>query len=198
MGRAVNYVITGSIGAGKSTAVKKIIEKGFNVLDSDEIVNDLYKEGYRGYDLVREHFGEEFVTDTEVNKPKLREAIKKDPSILHRLETLIHPLVLEVIESELENDINFIDIPLYFEKKELFKFPHKVIVVWATREQQFARIQSRDNLNDEDIMRIMDLQMDTDTKKEMADYVIDNSGTEEDLNFEIDTLLRELKLAKKD
>lgn len=191
-----NYVITGSIGAGKSTFVSKLKERGFPVIECDNIVHHLYNAGNEGYNLIRDYVGAEYVNENEVDRKKLKVAINDDISIIKKLETLIHPIVIKEVESMLTKDVNFIDIPLYFENKEVFTFPHKTICVWATREQQLERVKARDNSIEEDIMKIMDLQIDTDSKKEMADYVVDNSGAVGDLDFEVESLLKELKIKK--
>ena len=109
----------------------------------------------------------------------------------------MHPKIkAEILSkaSQLERlgQVYFVDIPLFFEKKERYAEFKKVAVVYAQKELLLSRLISRNGLNLEDAKARVELQMDTKQKREMAKFVIDNSSDMENLKLELEKFLKQI------
>lgn len=193
-------IITGSIGTGKSTAVNVIIEMGFKVLDSDQIVHDGYKVGKKMHDEVVKYFGDEILArDGEINRKKLGEIVFSNKSSLEKLNEIVHRFVVKELVFGIENSnekIIFLDIPLLLEEKDKLEeyglIYDEIWLVYVNSDIQKDRLRKRaisENKNPEDVLKIIDKQMSIEMKKNMVDEVIFNEGTIQELRKQIEALL---------
>lgn len=186
-------VLTGCISSGKSSVANMLKLYGYKVIDADEISHgmlDLYSKE------ISQIFGDEFVKDGKVERKKLGAHVFSDKSELIKLENLLHPKIKEKIYSladELEKTKvpYFIDIPLFYEKKN-YDFS-KVLIVYTPKDILLKRLIKRDNLDEISAIKRLALQIDIEQKKKMADFIIDNSGDLKYLNKEIENFLAKLK-----
>ena len=189
------YVITGSIASGKSTVVNLLKERGFSVIDADIIAHEQL-EICKG-EIVCE-FGEQILDEAgKIDRKKLGAIVFREPKKLKNLEQILHPKIKAEIffkASQLERlgRVYFIDIPLFFEKKERYAEFKNVAVIYAPKELLLSRLMSRNALNLEDAKARVELQMDIEQKKKMAKFVIDNSNDRENLKLELEKFLKQI------
>ena len=189
------YVITGSIASGKSTVVNLLKERGFSVIDADLITHEQL-EICKG-EIVRE-FGEQILNETgKIDRKKLGAIVFNEPKKLKNLEQILHPKIKAEILSKASQfeslrQVYFVDIPLFFEKKERYAEFKNVAVIYAPKELLLSRLMSRNALNLEEAKARVKLQMDIEQKREMAKFVIDNSGDRQNLELELEKFLRQI------
>ena len=189
------YVITGSIASGKSTVVNLLKERGFSVIDADVIAHEQL-EICKG-EIVRE-FGEQILDEAgKIDRKKLGAIVFSEPKKLKILEQILHPKIKgEILSnaSQLESlgQVYFVDIPLFFEKKERYAEFKNVAVIYAPKELLLSRLMSRNGLSLEEAKARVELQMDIEQKKKMAKFVIDNSNDRENLKLELEKFLKQI------
>ena len=88
--------------------------------------------------------------------------------------------------------VYFVDIPLFFEKKERYSEFKNVAVIYAPKELLLSRLMSRNGLNLEDAKARVELQMDIEQKRKMAKFIIDNSSDMEHLKLELEKFLGQI------
>ena len=189
------YVITGSIASGKSTVVNLLKERGVSVIDADVIAHEQL-EICKG-EIVRE-FGEQILDEAgKIDRKKLGAIVFREPKKLKNLEQILHPKIKAEIffkASQLERlgQVYFVDIPLFFEKKEHYAEFKNVAVIYAPKELLLSRLMSRNALSLEEAKARVELQMDIEQKKKMAKFVIDNSNDRENLELELEKFLKQI------
>ena len=189
------YVITGSIASGKSTVVNLLKERGFSVIDADLIAHEQLEICKRE---IVEVFGEQILDETgKIDRKKLGDIVFNEPKKLKNLEQILHPKIkAEILSqaSQLEGlgEIYFVDIPLFFEKKERYAEFKNVAVIYAPKELLLSRLMSRNGLNLENAKARVELQMDIEKKQKMAKFIIDNSSDMEHLKLELEKFLKQI------
>lgn len=189
------YVITGSIASGKSTVVNLLKERGFSVIDADVIAHEQL-EICKGE--IVEAFDEQILDETgKIDRKKLGDTVFNEPKKLKNLEQILHPKIkAEILSKALQlerlGQVYFVDIPLFFEKKERYAEFKNVAVIYAPKELLLSRLMSRNGLNLEDAKARVGLQMDIEQKKKMAKFVIDNSSDRENLKLELEKFLKQI------
>lgn len=188
------FVVTGSIGSGKSTFLNLLKMQGFSVIDADKISHE---ELEKSSDEVVRKFGDEILTNGEVDRKKLGKIVFADNEELKWLENLLHPKIsakiYELCEKfEAQNLPYFVDIPLYYEGLGKREF-EKVIVVYAPKNVLIERVMKRNGLKFDEAKARVELQIDIEKKREMADFLIDNSGNLKDLQAQTEEFLKKLK-----
>jgi len=189
------YVITGSIASGKSTVVNLLKERGFIVIDADLIAHEQLE--ICKCEIVRE-FGEQILDEAgKIDRKKLGAIVFREPKKLKNLERILHlKIKAEILSkaSQIERfgQVYFVDIPLFFEKKERYDEFKNVAVIYAPKELLLNRLMSRNALNLEDAKARVELQMDIEQKREMAKFVIDNSNDRENLQLELEKFLKQI------
>lgn len=188
-----SYVIglTGGIATGKTTTINYIKQKNIKVIDSDLIVKELWQNNLELNQKAIELFNLKSLE--MVDKKELKQLVFNDQDKLKLLNNLVHPYVLREIERlvNLYRDEKYIiiDMPLLFEIK-YEKVDFKVLL-YTTENQQITRLIKRDNISIEQAQLIISKQMKSNLKLLMADYVIYNNGSIEELYKNIDIFLKE-------
>lgn len=189
------YVITGSIASGKSTVVNLLKERGFSVIDADLIAHEQLEICKRE---IVEVFGKQILDETgRIDRKKLGDTVFNELKKLKNLEQILHPKIkAEILSqaSQLERlgGIYFVDIPLFFEKKDRYDEFKNVAVIYAPKELLLSRLMSRNALSLNESKARVELQMDIEQKKKMAKFVIDNSSDRENLQLELEKFLRQI------
>ena len=189
------YVITGSIASGKSTVVNLLKERGFSVIDADLIAHEQLE--ICKCEIVNA-FGEQILDETgKIDRKKLGAIVFNEPEKLKNLEQILHPKIkAEILSqaSQLERleQVYFVDIPLFFEKKERYSEFKNVAVIYAPKELLLSRLMSRNALSLNEAKARVELQIDTEQKKKMAKFVIDNSNDRENLQLELEKFLKQI------
>jgi dephospho-CoA kinase len=173
--------LTGGIGCGKTTVARLFAELGGPVIDADQIAHQLVAKGQPALAQIARQFGADILdADGSLNRSRLREIVFSDPAQKQKLESILHPLVYQSIQAELERlsaPYCIIAIPLLFETN-MAHFVDRVLVVDCPVEIQIARVRKRDQLTLERIQSIIDSQVSRDFRKSHADDLIDNSESD--------------------
>jgi len=187
--------LTGGIGSGKSLAGGYFADLGAIVVDSDQLARDVIERGTEGFDEVIARFGDEILTNGDIDRKKLAEIIFSDESARTDLENIIHPRIREVWESLVESsqpsDILINQIPLLVETNGADRFD-RVITVIASPEARAARLKSR-GLYESEIERRMAAQASDEERIDISDYIIENNGSQDDLLREVEAIYEELQ-----
>jgi dephospho-CoA kinase len=181
------FGLTGGIASGKSTVAKRIRELGIPVIDADAVAREVVLPGTEGYRAVVEAFGEGIVAaDGQIDRKALGSLAFADPSARGRLNAIVHPAIgLRTAElaSKLASEGHAIacyEAALLVENglAEAFR---PLVVVGATLPTQIDRVRRRDGLSQADALRRVEAQLPLAEKIAMADFVIENEGSEEEL-----------------
>lgn len=184
--KKVKIAITGTIGSGKSTVSKYLSEKGYCVFDCDEVNKKLLKT--RAYELLYNDFCECF-TNRTLDKAKLSEIVFTNSDKRLKLESIMHPLILNELNS-INNDLIFAEVPLLFETNWDKYFDSNLLVI-SDKDISLERLYKRGLCYLEANKRI-DSQMPVSEKMKKADEIIYNNGTLFDLYQKIDEWLNKL------
>ncbi len=93
----MTILITGNPNTGKSRVVDYLATKQMHTFKMDDFIHEFYTKGRLGYELIRTHFGDAFVTKKEVDRDFLGETVLNDEVAMHKLKTLIWPLMRQKI-----------------------------------------------------------------------------------------------------
>ena len=180
--------LTGGIGSGKSVAGDFFIELGIDVIDADHVSKNILDDNESAKKLFLEHFGEKFIDKSNnVDRALLRDEIFKNEDKKEALESIIHPLVREEIFNFIENSnsvYKIIMVPLIYETNSQ-DFYDKIVVVDCKEENQIIRASKRDNKTKNDIINIMKNQASSDERMSIADEVIKNDSSLDDLKKQV-------------
>jgi dephospho-CoA kinase len=180
--------LTGGIGSGKSVAGNFFIELGIDVIDADHVSKNILDDNESAKKLFLEHFGEKFIDkNNNVDRALLRDEIFKNEDKKEALESIIHPLVREEIFNFIENSnsvYKIIMVPLIYETNSQ-DFYDKIVVVDCKEENQIIRASKRDNKTKNDIINIMKNQASSDERMSIADEVIKNDSSLDDLKKQV-------------
>jgi dephospho-CoA kinase len=179
--------LTGGIASGKSTVARYLREFGCFVVDADSIVSELYRPGNAGHAAIVARYGEAVLTpEGEIDRPRLAAIALATPASSLELNALIHPLViarqaqiLRELEATGAAAIAVIEATLLIESGGRERFD-RIIVVDLPPEMQKERAVRR-GLEPEEAERRMSRQLSREERLAHADYVIENSGTLEEL-----------------
>lgn len=173
--------LTGGIGCGKSTVAKIFADLRIPVLDADEVAHRLVEKGQPALTQIRQAFGDDILfPDGSLNRAKLRECIFTDAEQKQKLEAILHPLVYQSLQAELEPLLApycIICVPLLFETG-MTHFVDRILVIDCPIETQVERIKTRDKLPAERIQSIIASQATRDFRRANANDLIDNSGSD--------------------
>lgn len=192
--------LTGGIGSGKTSAARIFVQLGVRLVDSDVLARIVVEPGRPALSKIRERFGAGVINrDGTLFRGNLRDIVFHDAAALADLNAIVHPAVYEEMADEIEKYrkdpgevILMLDIPLLFESGG-DKIVDRVVVVWVDRETQIARLIARDGFSREAAINRIEKQMDLDEKKRRSDFVVDNTGTFEDLERRVGEVFEKLR-----
>jgi dephospho-CoA kinase len=177
--------LTGGVGSGKSTVSAMLAELGAVVIDADLLAREVVAPGSDGLTAVVEAFGPTVLTATgELDRPALGAVVFADEVARRRLEAIIHPLV-RARGAELEaaapaEAVVVHDIPLLAETGQADAFD-AVVVVDVPVEVQMERMVRLRGMSPQEAQSRVAAQATREQRRAVATYVIDNTGTLEDL-----------------
>lgn len=186
--------ITGGIGAGKSLCGNILREMGFEVLDADSISRALTARGTPGLERVIRTFGPEYLTEQgELDRRRLAGRVFSDASALQTLNDLLHPLIKEELRRQMSvrEGIVFAEVPLLAESglQDLFD---KVWTVESDESLRIARAAARDKTDAETVRARLRRQATAEERMTLADVVLRNDGTPEQLRAQVEQALKTL------
>ena len=186
--------LTGGIGAGKSLVANYFFSLGAQVLSADEIARDVISRGTPGFDEVVTTFGDGILKDGDIDRRALGEIVFADAEKRKALEAIIHPKVQQTLadarKSLDEDEILIYEIPLLVETNAASKFD-SIITVEAPMEARIERLKKRGLFASEIEKRIAN-QVSPEQRKAVADIVLENDGSEEDLLRKVESIWEDL------
>jgi dephospho-CoA kinase len=183
--------LTGGIGSGKSTVATRLAELGAIVIDADAQAREVVAVGTPGLRRVVERFGTDMLApDGSLDRPKLGSVVFADPTALADLNAIVHPLVgertAELMATAGTEDVVVYDVPLLAENNLQDGFD-AVVVVEAPLATRLERLGRR-GLSEADARARIAAQATDKDRREVATFVLDNSGSVAELNAQIDAV----------
>ena len=191
--------LTGGIGSGKSAAAEILKELGLKVIDLDLITHELMRPGELGYIEIKKEFGEKYIdTKGAIDRKLLREEIFSSFDLKKRIESILHPIIFEECNKQLnllkhENYIVLV-IPLLFETKNYISLIDESLLIDCDLETQIERVIKRDSISKTLANRIIKNQMNREKKQLLADKVILNDGNINHLKTQLDSYYKKLHM----
>ena len=191
--------LTGGIGSGKSAAAKILKELGIEVIDLDQITHELMRPGELGYIEIKKEFGEKYIdTKGAIDRKLLREEIFSSFDLKKRIESILHPIIFEECNKQLnllkhEKYIVLV-IPLLFETKNYISIIDESLLIDCDLETQIERVIKRDNVSKALANRIIKNQMNRQEKQLLANKVILNDGNINYLKTQLDSYYKNLHM----
>jgi len=188
--------ITGGIACGKSEVAKIFEDFGVPVLDTDCVAHDLMRAGEPVYEQIVKEFGKGILAESgEIDRKKLGATVFKQDGRLERLNDLVHPEVGRIwrdwLKAHLERGRSAaVIIPLLYEVNATEGWD-AIITVAASPERVLERLKGRGFVGSDAEARIS-AQWPLEKKIELADYVLENSGSLEDLRIKAIQLLNQV------
>ena len=190
--------LTGGIASGKSTVAGIFVELGARLVDADLIARQVVEPGRPAWTDIAARFGESVLNpDRSLNREKLGEIVFHNEPERQWLMDVTHPRIgaemLEQIQRHHREGakVVLIDAALLLESPAT-KWIRPVVVVVADEEVQTARILARDGLSRDQALARIRSQWSNEKRKLEADYVIDNSGTLEELRKQVEKVWQDL------
>lgn len=184
----LSVALTGGIGSGKSTVAEIFEELGALVIDSDQLAREVIERGTSGYDAVLSRFGDSILKEGEIDRSALGAIVFADEKARKDLEGIIHPLVRERSEKIAsragDSRIVINQIPLLVETSGAKRFDF-VITVEADLEIRRERLRAR-GMKDYEISRRISAQASDDEREAIANIVITNNGSLDELTREVE------------
>ncbi|MEZ7170689.1 dephospho-CoA kinase [Sporosarcina sp. OR05] len=189
--------LTGSIATGKSTVANMLKNKGYAIVDADEIARKVVEPGSPVLSQIVDVFGQDLLTEVgTLNRERLGHRIFNNEEERQRLNAIMHPAVRKEMLRQKDEWLHkgaqtvIMDIPLLFESK-LQSFVEKIIVVSVTPSIQRERLMERNNLTEEEADARIRSQIPVIEKEDLADAVISNDGTREETERQLEHILQQ-------
>jgi len=190
--------LTGGIGSGKSHAAAFFADLGAIVVDSDQLARDVVERGTSGFDEIVTRFGDEVLTQGNLDRRKLGEIVFADPIARADLEAITHPLIREalaqIVSSAPENSIIINQIPLLVETSGKSRFD-LVIAIVAPEELRHSRLIER-GMKSFEIRQRIAVQASDEARIAIADHVITNDGDEDKLLRQVENIWEDFLLPR--
>jgi len=184
--------LTGGIGSGKSSVSTLLAAKGAVIVDADAIVREVQEPGSPVITALAEAFGSQVVAaDGSLDRQAVAEIVFTDPDALKKLNAIVHPAVgaemnRRIVEQRTTENIVILDIPLLTENPR--EGLQARIVVDVPEEVQVQRLVEFRGFDESDARARMSRQATREQRLASADFVVDNSGTPQDLASQVDAL----------
>ncbi len=189
--------LTGGIGSGKSEVARLLGELGAVVVDYDALAREVVAPGTPGLAAVVDSFGPEVLgSDGTLDRARMADLVFADPAARSRLEAIVHPLVALAAEQRTAglagHAVVVHEIPLLVEAGLAGRFD-VVVVVTASPDTQLDRLARGRGMTPETAAARMGAQTPVTDKVAVADVVIANDGSLEDLRDQVHALWRRLR-----
>lgn len=188
----MKIALVGNIASGKSTVEKTLQELNFSVLDTDFVAHGLLEnnaeimEAFKDYDIL---------TEGKISREKLGKIVFSDETLKQKLEAILHPQIRTKIQEYFSSHSNeklvFVSIPLLFEAKmeDLFD---RVLFVYTNDDIRLQRLMNRNHYTEEYAIVRMNSQISQDEKVKLADWVIYNNSTVDDLRKMVVSVIEQI------
>ena len=182
--------LTGGIGSGKSLAAEYFADLGALVIDADQLARMAIERGSSGFDEVIAIFGDSILRNGEIDRRALGEIVFSNPQLKAKLEAIIHPWVRSEFESVVlaltGNQTLVYEIPLLYETNVSDRF-ETVITVEADMDLRVARLREK-GMHISEIQARIAAQATREQRVSIADFVIENNGSKDDLLRQVENI----------
>jgi len=183
--------LTGGIGSGKSTVAEMLAELGADIIDTDKVGHEVYRPGTEGFSQVTAAFGPDVVAaDGTIDRRALAALVFADPQALKRLNAIVHPLIglavrdwLVRVQAEPRRTPIVVEAPVLMEAG--WRFFDEVWVVIVEPETAVARVTASRDITADEVRRRLAAQLSNDERRRLADRVIENDGTLNELRAKV-------------
>ena len=183
--------LTGGIASGKTVVSRYFEHLGVPVIDADVVAREVVEPGQAGLDAVVKEFGAEILDDQgRLDRRRLRSLVFEDSTDRRTLESILHPLIRQHMEAQLEDlddDYAVLTIPLLLETGQA-DMVDRILVVDASESAQVERARKRDGVGEPEVRRIISAQARRAERLAKANDVIENSGTLDELRQSVHRL----------
>jgi len=194
--------LTGGIGSGKSEVARRLVAHGAVLIDADVAAREVVVPGSRGLKRIVAAFGDDVLSpDGSLDRARLGEIVFGDPALRTKLNAIVHPLVRDwmgaaertaVQAADPPGPIVVHDVPLLAESRGKGGLD-LIIVVDVPPELQIERLVSQRGMVQGQARARMEAQASREKRLEVADVVIDNSGSLDDLDHRVAEVWAELE-----
>ena len=191
--------LTGNIASGKSEVARMLAEHGATLIDADVLAREAVRPETQALRDIVKRWGKDVLKkDGSLDRKALRQIVFADQSELDALNRIVHPGVTRLRDREIAaakergDQIVVCVIPLLFERNLVEEFD-AIVLVDAPRPIRLERLVATRGLEETDAMNMIASQMPAELKRARADYVIENTGSLDDLEHDVDTLWSSLQ-----
>ncbi len=192
--------LTGGIASGKSTVARLFSARSVPVIDTDVVAREVVETGQPALAQIAETFGDGVIAgDGSLDRKALRHLVFAVDSARQQLEAILHPVIREETVRQARaagGDYQIIVVPL-LTSSPLKLFVNRILVVDCDEETQIRRLMERDAEDEEQARRMLNAQSTREERLAIADDVIENSGTLDDLDAEVERLDASYRLLAK-
>jgi len=191
--------LTGNIAGGKSEVARMLAARGATVIDADVLAREAVRPETQALKDIVKRWGRDILKkDGSLDRPALRQIVFADQSELDALNRIVHPGVTRLRDREVArarergDQIVVCVIPLLFERNLVEEYD-AIVLVDAARPLRLERMVASRGLEATDAMNMIASQMPAELKRARADYVIENNGSLQDLERDVDALWSSLQ-----
>ena len=191
--------LTGGIASGKSTVAAILRRLGASIVNADELSREVVQPGQDAWNEITKSFGSDILQeDMTLDRKKLRKIVFDNPEARKKLEAIIHPRVRALAEKRISelaasgSSVIVYEVPLLFEA-QIHLWLRPVVLVACDIETQTKRLLERDHLTELEAQQHIAAQMSLAEKRKLADYVIENDTTLEELEQQVRAVLQKIQ-----
>ena len=192
--------LTGGAATGKTAVSQVLREEGAYIIDADQIARELVQPHRPAWNEIIRAFGKEILQeDRSIHRKELADKVFADPKQRKVLNQILHPRIKEEIARRTREigqkdhkAIVVIDAPLLVELG-MHRNVDRLVVVTSTRAQQMERLKKRDGRSTEEALGLLSSQMPVKEKEKLADFVMRNEGSLEEMKKRAKEVFKELK-----
>jgi dephospho-CoA kinase len=191
--------LTGNIASGKTEVAKMLAAHGATIIDADVLAREAVRPETQALKDIVKRWGKDVLKkDGSLDRTALRQIVFADQSELDALNRIVHPGVTRLRDREIArarergDQIVVCVIPLLFERNLVDEFD-AIVLVDAPRPLRLERLVATRGLEETDAMNMIASQMPAELKRARTDYVIENNGSLDDLERDVDALWSSLQ-----
>ena len=183
--------LTGGIGSGKSVVGKFFEMHETSVIDADILAKKALDKNSLGFNQAIDFFGSSILDSEEhIDRVKLRELVFSDPEKKSKLESIVHPIVRDLMQTSITNatsPYSIIMVPLIFESQSMSSYD-RILVVDCHEFLQLERASTRDGSSHDLINKIMNAQCSREERLSIANDILPNNDTLDILESKVTAL----------